>query len=103
MRRLPTERPPTHPGEMLVEEFLKPLEVGQSDFADNLGIPYTQLDDIICERRAVTPTLALRLARVLGMTPDFWLGLQQDWDLWHAMRSDAVNEINQLRPLAVMA
>ncbi len=103
MRRLPTERPPTHPGEMLMEEFLKPLAVEESAFANNLGISYMQLDDIICERCAVTPTIALRLARVLGMPPDFWLGLQQDWDLWHAMRGETAVEINKLRPLAVMA
>src|SRR5437667_2401128 len=86
-RRLPTKRPPTHPGEMLLEEFLKPLGISQSAFADRLGISSASLNEIIRARRSVTPETALRLAQVLGVSADFWLGLQQDWDLWHAARS----------------
>jgi len=84
-RRLPGERSPTHPGEMLSEEFLKPLGIGQSAFAIRFGVSFQRLNKIIRGKRAVTPDTALRLARVLGMSADFWLGLQQDWDLWHAM------------------
>jgi antitoxin HigA-1 len=98
-RRLPTHRPPTHPGEMLLEEFLKPLGITQSAFAVRLGVSFPRLNEIINARRSVTPDTALRLARVTGMTADFWLSLQQDWDLWHAMRSDAAAEINKLEPL----
>jgi antitoxin HigA-1 len=98
-RRLPTDRPPTHPGEMLVEEFLKPLGITQSAFASRLGVSFPRLNEIINARRSVTSDTALRLARVTGMSADFWLGLQQDWDLWHAMRSQAAAEINKLEPL----
>lgn len=98
-RRLPRQRPPTHPGEMLLEEFLKPLGVSQSTFANHLGVSFTRLNEIIRGKRRVTPDTALRLARVLGMPADFWLGLQQDWDLWYAMRSDKAAEIDQLEPL----
>ncbi|MFP4309682.1 MAG: HigA family addiction module antitoxin [Desulfococcaceae bacterium] len=97
--RLPLERPPTHPGEMLLEEFLKPLGISQSAFAVRLGVSYPRLNEIVRGRRAVTPDTALRLARVLGMPADFWLGLQQDWDLWHAMKSPAAEEISRLEPI----
>ena len=98
-RRLPSDRPPTHPGEMLLEEFLKPLEISQSAFAVRLGVSFPRLNEIIRGKRAVTPDTALRIARVLGMPADFWLGLQQDWDLWHAMRNEKAAEIAQLKPL----
>jgi antitoxin HigA-1 len=98
-RRLPTNRPPTHPGEMLLEEFLKPLGITQSAFAARLGVSFPRLNEIINARRSVTSDTALRLARVTGMSADFWLGLQQDWDLWHAIRSEAAAEINKLEPL----
>ena len=98
-RRLPTHRPPTHPGEMLLEEFLKPLGITQSAFALRLGVSFPRLNEVINGKRSVTSDTALRLARVTGMSADFWLGLQQDWDLWHAMRSEAAEEIAQLTPL----
>jgi addiction module HigA family antidote len=98
-RRLPRHRPPTHPGEMLLEEFLKPLGMSQSAFAIRLGVSFPRLNEIIRGKRSVTPDTALRLARVLGMSADFWLGLQQDWDLWHAIHSKKAAEIEQLVPL----
>ena len=98
-RRLPQERPPTHPGEMLLEEFLKPLGISQSAFARHLGVSFPRLNEIVRGKRSVTPDTALRLARVLGLPADFWLGLQSDWDLWHAMRSEASKKIASLEPL----
>lgn len=98
-RRLPTHRPPTHPGEMLLEEFLKPLGITQSAFATRLGVSFPRLNEVINAKRSVTPDTALRLAQVTGMSADFWLGLQQDWDLWHALRSKKIEEIAQLKPL----
>jgi antitoxin HigA-1 len=102
-RRLPRNLPPTHPGEMLLEEFLKPLGISQSAFAIRLGVSFPRLNEIIRGKRSVTPDTALRLARVLGMSADFWLGLQQDWDLWHAMHSKEAAEIEQLEPLKLRA
>ena len=98
-KRLPSDRAPTHPGEMLLEEFLKPLGMSQSALAIRLGVSFPRLNEIIRGRRSVTPDTALRLARVVGMSADFWLGLQQDWDLWHAMRSDKAAAIAELEPL----
>jgi len=98
-RRLPRKRPPTHPGEMLFEEFVKPLELTQTKLARHLGVSYPRLNEIIKGRRSVTPDTALRLSRVLGMSADFWLGLQQDWDLWHAMNSPEAKVIYRLKPI----
>lgn len=98
-RRLPTNRPPVHPGEMLLEEFLKPLAVSQSAFAVRLGVSFPRLNEIVRGKRSVTADTALRLAQVTGMSAGFWLGLQLDWDLWHALRSDAAKRIAQLEPL----
>ena len=86
-RPMPTQHPRTRPGEMLLEEFLKPLGVTQSAFAIRLGVCFPRLNGIIRGKRTVTPDTALRLARVTGMSADSWLGLQQDRDLWHALRS----------------
>lgn len=102
-RRLPRHRPPTHPGEMLLEEFVKPLGITQSELALRLGVSFPRLNEIIRGKRAVTPDTALRLAWVLGMSADFWLGLQLDWDLWHAVRSSKATEISHLAPLRTSA
>lgn len=86
---------------MLLEEFLKPLEISQSAFAIRLGISFPRLNEIVRGRRGVTPDTALRLERVLGMPASFWLGLQLDWDLWHAMRGHDAAAIAQLQPLTL--
>jgi addiction module HigA family antidote len=91
------------PGELagidLLEEFLKPLGITQSEFAIRLGVSFPRLNEIVRKKRGVTPDTALRLARVLGMSADFWLGLHQDWDLWHAMRGERAARIASLEPL----
>ncbi len=85
---------------MLLEEFLKPLGISQSAFAIRLGISFPRLNEVIRGKRAVTPDTALRLAQVTGMSADFWLGLQLDRDLWHALRSKDVEQIAKLAPLS---
>jgi len=85
---------------MLLEEFLKPLGITQTAFARQLGVSFPRLNEIINGKRGVTTDTALRLAQVTGMSAEFWLGLQQDWDLWHALRSKEADEIANLEPLA---
>ena len=97
-RRLPRHRPPTHPGQMLLEEFIKPLGISQSQPV-RLGVSFPRLNEIVRCKRSVTPDTALRLAQVVGISADFWLGLQLDWDLWHAMRGKGASEIAHLEPL----
>ena len=79
-RRLPTHRSPAHPGEMILEEFLTPLDMTQAELARCLDVSYPRLNEIVKGQPSVTPDTALRLARVLGISPDFWLGLQQRCD-----------------------
>jgi addiction module HigA family antidote len=88
---------------MLFEEFVKPLGLTQAKLAQSLGVSYPRLNEIIKGRRSVTPDTALRLSHVLGMSADFWLGLQQDWDLWHAMNSPQAEEIKRLKPIPIKA
>jgi addiction module HigA family antidote len=97
--RLPRSRPPTHPGEMLLQEFILPLGIKQIDFARRIGVSFPRLNEVIHGKRAVSPDTALRLERVLGMPADFWLGLQLDWDLWHAARTPAAAKIGKLKPV----
>jgi antitoxin HigA-1 len=92
--RIPAERPPTPPGEMLLEEFLKPLGLTQADFADRIGVSYVRLNEIINGRRGITPSTALRLAKALGTTPDFWLNSQIAIDLYRVSHDE--EEIRQL-------
>ena len=100
MIRLPTNRAPSHPGEILREDFLIPLEITQVDLADRLGIPFQRVNQIVREKRSVTPDTALRLARLFGTSVDLWLNLQLAWDLYHAVHSPKAKEIGRIRKFA---
>jgi addiction module HigA family antidote len=89
MVRIPTHRAPIHPGEMLLEEFLNPMGLSQRDLADGIDVPYQRVNELVNGRRGITPSTALRLAKFFGMTPDFWMNMQQRWDLYHARASEA--------------
>jgi addiction module HigA family antidote len=84
---------------MLYEEFLRPLGISQTAMANRLGISFPRLNEIVRGKRSLTADTALRLERVLGMPADFWLGLQLDWDVWHALRGKGAAEISRLKPL----
>ena len=86
MVRIPTNREPTHPGEVLLTEFLEPLGVTQRALASAIDAPYQRVNEIVRGKRGVTPSTALRLSRFLGTSPDFWMSLQLRWDLYHAER-----------------
>ena len=89
MIRIPTHRTPTHPGEMLLEEFLKPMGLTQKELAVAIHVPYQRVNEIINGRRGITPSTALRLAKFFGVSPDFWMNLQLRWDLYFAKQSEA--------------
>ena len=84
---LPTHRPPTHPGEMLLKEFLEPLSVSQVEAAKRMGIPFQRLNSVVRGRRAVSADTALLLEALTGWDAQVWLNLQARWDLWHALRA----------------
>ncbi len=97
MVRIPTDREPTHPGEMLLQEFLLPLGMTQRDLATAMRVPYQRVNEVVRRRRGVTPSTALRLSKFLGTSPDFWMSLQLRWDLYHAQRAEA-EQINSIQP-----
>jgi addiction module HigA family antidote len=84
---------------MLLEEFLNPMELTQRDLADAIHVPYQRVNELVNGRRGVTPSTALRLAKYFGMSADFWMNLQQRWDLYHARQSESeeLKRIKQLR------
>ncbi|HEX8672024.1 MAG TPA: HigA family addiction module antitoxin [Longimicrobium sp.] len=99
MNRLPKNRPPTHPGEMLLNEFIAPHGLSLAETARRLRISYPRLHEIVKGRRGVTIDTALRLQRMFEMDADFWLNLQRDWDLWHALRSPLAAELEAIPAL----
>ncbi len=103
MIRVPTNRQPTHPGEMLREEFLEPLGLTQKELADSIQVPYQRINEIVGGRRGVTPSTALRLAKYFGMSADFWLNLQLKFDLYSAQKKERqiLGRIKQIKQPAV--
>lgn len=97
MVRIPTHREPTHPGEMLLEEFLTPMGITQRELAKAIHVPYQRVNEIINKRRGITPSTALRLAKYFGMSEDFWISLQLRWDLFKAKQQE-VNELKAIKP-----
>ncbi len=97
MAYIPTNRPPTHPGEMLLEEFLIPMGISQRDLATAINVPYQRINEIVNGRRGVTPSTALRLSKFSGMSADFWLNLQLRWDLYQAQQSER-SEVERIVP-----
>ncbi len=93
------EREPTHPGEILEEEFMKPLGLSQSQLARELGVSIRAVNEIVNKKRGITPEMAIRLAKRFGTTPEFWLGLQMDYDLWKAYNKP--NRKFKKRPKAI--
>ncbi len=98
MVRIPTHREPTHPGDMLLEEFLEPMGITQRDLADAIHVPYQRVNEIVNKKRGITPSTALRLAKYFGVSEDFWLSLQLRWDLYKARKAEA-REIKTIRPV----
>ena len=98
MIRIATHRVPTHPGEMLLEEFLKPMGITQRDLANAINVPYQRINEIINGRRGITPSTALRLAKVFGVSSDFWMNIQLRWDLYLAKKSES-KVLNDIEPL----
>jgi len=85
---LPKNRRPTSPGEILLEEFLKPLAMTQVALAEKMGVPIQRVNTLINGKRGVTAETALKLARVLQMSPEFWMNLQTACDLWDAIQAE---------------
>lgn len=86
--RVPKNRPPTHPGEILLKDFLEPMGVSQRELADAIHVPYQRVNEIVNGKRGITPSTALRLEKFFGNSSEFWLNLQQSWDLYHVLKEE---------------
>ena len=91
---LEMEAPPVHPGEVLREDFLKPLGLTQSQLAKELGVSFRAINELVNEKRDLSPEMAIRLAKRSGTTPQFWLGFQMDYNLWKAAKKLKLAEID---------
>lgn len=98
MVRIPAHRQPIHPGEMLVEEFLRPLGITQRELADAIHVPYQRVNELVNQKRGITPSTALRLARFFGVSADFWLNLQIRWDLYRTQQAER-DELAEIREI----
>ncbi len=98
MVRVPTHRSPTHPGEMLLEEFLKPMGITQQDLANAINVPYQRVNEIINGKRGITPSTALRLGKSFGVSADFWMNLQLRRDLYLTMKSEE-DVLSKIKPI----
>ncbi|MDQ7064774.1 MAG: HigA family addiction module antitoxin [candidate division KSB1 bacterium] len=88
MVRIPSHREPTHPGALLKEEFLLPMHLTQKQLAKAIHVSYQRINEIINCKRGISPSLALRLAKYFGTSPDFWMNLQLRWELYHAQQKE---------------
>lgn len=93
---IPKNRKPTHPGEILQEEFLKPLDLTQLEFAKKLSIPIQRVNEIIRGKRGVTPETAWLFSKIFGTTPEFWMNLQNNYDLYVNIPKNKISQIRQL-------
>ena len=96
--RTPKYRPPTHPGEMLLKEFLEPMQITQQTLAQAIKVPYQRVNELVNGKRGITPSTALRLSKYFGNSPDFWLNLQNSWDIYYAHQAEA-EQLKDIRPL----
>ncbi|MBW8888298.1 MAG: HigA family addiction module antidote protein [Fibrobacteres bacterium] len=83
---IPRNRTPSHPGDILIHEFLEPMELSQVSLAAKLGIPIQRINTLIKGKRGMTAETAILLSEELGTSPEFWMNLQISWDLFHAQR-----------------
>ena len=92
------KRKPTHPGEMLREDFLPDYGLTVSSLAEAIGVSRQSINELLRERRSVSPEMALRLARLFGNSPEFWLNAQRAVDLWEAAQA-IENDVARIQPL----
>ena len=100
MVNIPTNRPTTTPGEMLREEFLEPMGLTQQQLANDIGVSYQRVNELINNKRGITPSTALRLGKYFGTSPDFWLNLQRANDLYAVLKKEQ-NEIDKIKPFSL--
>ncbi|MEH2167478.1 MAG: HigA family addiction module antitoxin [Nostoc sp.] len=86
--RVPKYRPPSHPGEILLKDFLEPMGITQRELADALHVPYQRINELVNQKRGITPSTAIRLSKFFGNSSEFWLNLQQNCELYHVLKEE---------------
>jgi addiction module HigA family antidote len=97
--RLPKYRPPIHPGEILLKDFLEPLGISQAELSQAIHVPYQRINELVNQKRGVTPSTALRLAKFFGNSAEFWLNLQQNLELYYVLQEEE-KELNTISTFA---
>jgi addiction module HigA family antidote len=97
MIRVPTHRQPTHPGEMLLEEFLIPMAITPGELGIAINIPEQEINQLVQGDKTITPGIALRLGKYFGTSANFWMNLQLRWDLYHVLDSET-EELAKIQP-----
>lgn len=100
MVNIPTNRPPTSPGEMLREEFLEPMGLTQRQLADAIGVSYQRVNELVNGKRGITTSTALRLAKYFSTSPDFWLNMQRATDIYQVLNQEA-QQIEKIQPVVI--
>ncbi len=98
--KMPTNRPPIHPGEILLEEFMKPYGMTQTEIARRIGVSRKHISEVVNGRKGISTDMALRLSRLFGTSPELWLNGQLAWDVWHAMRGENAFRLEAIEPVS---
>jgi len=99
--KMPTNRPPVHPGEILLEEFMKPYGMTQTEIAKRIGVSRKHISEIVNGRKGISTDIALRLSRLFRTSPELWLNGQLAWDVWHAIRGESVCKLEAIEPVSI--
>ena len=99
--KMPTNRSPIHPGEILLEEFMKPYGMTQTEIAKRIGVSRKHISEIVNGRKGISTDIALRLSRLFGTSPELWLNGQLAWDVWHAIRGESACMLEAIEPVAI--
>ncbi len=97
--RLPTNRSPVHPGEILREEFMKPLGMTQKELSQRIGVSRSHISKVLSCRKGVGADLALRLSRLFGTSSELWLNGQMAWDMWYLRHGEIAYELEAIEPV----
>jgi len=99
--RLPKNRPPVHPGEILLEEFIKPYGISQSEIARRTGLSRKHINEVVNGKKPIRADMALRLSRLFETSLELWLNGQMAWDVWHTMRGKNAATLKDIEPVAM--
>ncbi len=98
--RLPTHRPPIHPGEILFEEFMKPYDMTKTELAKRINVRRKHLHDIINGKKGISVDIAMRLSYLFKTSPELWLNGQMAWDIWNVMHGEPAEKFKFIEPIA---